>query len=57
MYFVQNKSHFAEKVFSVSFHSLPRQDLSGSVQSQAGWSFKQPGPVEVVPANGRGTGT
>jgi len=31
--------------------------LPGSVQGQAGWGFEQPGPVEGVPAHGRGVGT
>jgi len=28
--------------------------LPGSVQSQVGWGLEQPGPVEDVPAHGRG---
>jgi len=28
--------------------------LPGSVQGQAGWGFEQLGPVEGVPAHGRG---
>jgi len=31
--------------------------LPGSVQGQVGWSSKQPGLVEGVPAHGRGVGT
>jgi len=31
--------------------------LPGSVQGQVGWGFEQPGPVEGVPAYGRGVGT
>jgi len=31
--------------------------LPGSDQGQVGWGFKQPGPVEGVPAHGRGVGT
>jgi len=41
---------------------LPRErscgcPLPGSVQGQVGWGFQQPGPVEGVPAHGRGVGT
>jgi len=31
--------------------------LPGTVQGQGGWGFEQPGPVEGVPAHGRGFGT
>jgi len=31
--------------------------LPGSVESQVGWDFEQPGLVEGVPAHGRGGGT
>jgi len=31
--------------------------LLGSVQGQVGWGFGHPGPVEGVPARGRGLGT
>jgi len=31
--------------------------LPGSVHSQAGWGFEQPGVVEGVPAHGTGVGT
>jgi len=31
--------------------------LPGSVQGQVGWGFEQLGPVEGVPANGRGVRT
>jgi len=31
--------------------------LPGKVQGQVGWGFKQRGPVEGVPAHGRGVAT
>lgn len=33
-----------------------RSPIHGSVQGQVGWSFEQPGLLEVVPVHGRGLG-